>query len=117
MRFVPRSIALALLAVACSSTDDAPTSNPAAEKACADYADVTAKAAQRCGSNYQAEYDAFIKSAANGSCTNIIKVRSEPDLRGRCFPFLQNISCNDLKAIVNDPDKLDASCKDQLVRK
>jgi hypothetical protein len=58
-----------------------------------------------------------VKSAANGSCANILRVRSEPDLRGRCFPFLQNISCNDLKAIPTDANKLDASCKDQLVKK
>jgi hypothetical protein len=77
------------------------------QKACTDTADGVAKAAQRCGQDYQTNYDAFVQ--ALGGCDNVIAVRDEGSLRGTCLPSLQAISCADLLA-----GNLDASCRQQL---
>ena len=68
-----------------SSSDSGEGTTTGPVQACLDTADVFAKAVARCGGNYQANYDAFIESAAVGSCNNIIQVRDETSLRGDCF--------------------------------
>ena len=68
-----------------------------------------AKAAMRCGMDYQKNYDAFIQVAAKGNCSNILAVRDEAALRATCLPSFATISCADLAA-----GKIDATCKAQL---
>lgn len=92
--------------VGCSSARASVT-----EKACADTADAIAKAAQRCGEQYSASYDAFVATAAAGSCGNIVRARDELALRGTCFPALGAATCDDLRA-----GKIDVSCTAQLIR-
>jgi len=84
---------------------------PLTIKACEDAADAVAKAAQRCGQDYQASYDGFVQGAAGGSCSNVVSIRDETALRQTCLPSLSTVSCEDLMAV-----KLDASCKAQLQR-
>jgi hypothetical protein len=101
--------ALFVLAVgACASAKPAVS---ASEQACLDTADILAKAAQRCGQDYKANYDAFIANAAGGSCANISKVRDESSLRATCIPSIANIECSALLA-----GNIDASCRGQLLR-
>ena len=102
------------LAVACSSTktgsgSGAPATGP--EKACLDTVEGIARAAERCGQSYQANYDAGLKSAAGGDCKNVIGIRDEAALRQTCLPSLQTVPCPDLLA-----GKVDASCGKQLQR-
>jgi hypothetical protein len=85
--------------------DDAET------QACLDTADAVAGAAERCGGDYQANYDAFIDGAAEGDCSNIVEVRDAGELYDECFPSLEAIACEDLLA-----GDLDASCREQLLR-
>jgi len=99
-----------LVAAACSST----TSNGGStatgpQKACEDTAAAVAKAAQRCGADYQMSYDQFTN--AIGGCANIVQVRDEASLRSTCIPSLSTISCTDFMN-----GNLDASCKSQLLK-
>jgi hypothetical protein len=80
-------------------------------KACEDTADAVAKAAQRCGQDYQANYKAFIQAGAGGNCSNVVSIRDETELRQSCLPSLATISCEDLLAA-----KISASCNAQLQR-
>ena len=115
----PSSLLLAVivacgLAMACSSTKTgsgggAPATGP--EKACLDTVEGIARAAERCGQNYQANYDAGLKGAAGGDCKKIIGIRDEAALRQTCLPSLQTVPCPDLLA-----GKIDASCGKQLQR-
>jgi hypothetical protein len=108
MTLRPRSAFFLVLAScigACSSSSSSSLTQTREAQACLDAADVVARAAQRCGQDYKANYDAFVQSAANGNCANIIKVRDETSLRQACFPSLVTVSCEDLKA-----GRLDASC-------
>jgi hypothetical protein len=97
-------LTVSLAAFACGSASPS-------EKACTDLAEVTAKAAQRCGQDYKQNYDVFVSVAAGGSCANVKKVRDETALRSVCIPSLTNISCAALLA-----GKIDASCAGQLLR-
>lgn len=66
------AFAAPLAATACSSSsgdDGAPT---ASETACLDTVEALARTAERCGGDYKSNYDAILKSAANGSCKNVI---------------------------------------------
>jgi hypothetical protein len=98
------ALSLASVSTACSGTEPP-------EQACLDTADAVGKAAQRCGLDYQKNYDAFVQTAAGGDCENVVRVRDENALRSTCFTSLQSVSCEDLKAA-----KLDASCQAQLAR-
>jgi hypothetical protein len=103
------AVTAALTAAACSTTSSAgSTSGP--QQACLDTADAVGKAALRCGGDYTANYNAFIKCTANGDCANITQVRDEPSLRDTCLPKFQTIQCPDLTS-----GNLDASCKGQLL--
>jgi hypothetical protein len=106
-----RSALLAMLVAGCGSDNQAPApSGPV--KACQDMAYAVAKAAQRaCGQDYQANYDAFVQTAANGSCQNIISVRDEAGLRSVCLPWLSTATCAQLAATTLFP----AECKTQLL--
>ncbi|HWL88112.1 MAG TPA: hypothetical protein VNO21_20055 [Polyangiaceae bacterium] len=92
-----------------SGGNNGTTSDP--EKACLDTANVVATAAQRCGEDYQANYDAFLQAGAGGSCANIIQVRDETALRQTCLPWIQSAACSDLLGGNYDP-----SCVAQLLR-
>jgi hypothetical protein len=107
------ALALASVVVACSSTSSGSGggASAASEKACLDTIDALARAAERCGGNYQANYDAALKNAADGDCKKVVSIRDEAALRGTCFTSLQAISCPDFMAA-----KLDATCKAQLQR-
>src|SRR5262245_34410450 len=72
-----------------SGASDGPT------QACLDTADAVAKAAQRCGQDYKANYDAFIQTGAGGQCSNIVQIRDEPTLRNTCLPSMIKIPCPD----------------------
>lgn len=102
-----------LLVGACSgtSTGTGGTASSGSEQACSDAADAVAKAAARCGQDYQKNYDAFVASGAGGSCAKVTAIRDEPALRTVCIPSMSTISCTELLA-----GKVDASCKGQLVR-
>ena len=102
--------ALTIGALGCSSSDSSSSTGP--EQACLDTADTVGKAAQRCGLDYQANYNAFIQSGAAGSCANIVQVRDEASLRGSCFSWFRTASCTDLTS----PDGFDPSCRGQLLR-
>lgn len=65
-------------------------------KACADTAAAYATAAQRCGSDYEAERKAFIRDLAGGDC-DAVSIRNESELRSQCIPSFSRISCADLK--------------------
>jgi hypothetical protein len=82
------------------------------EKACLDMADVVAKASQRCGGDYKANYDAFIDAAAGGDCGNIKDVRDVDALYDECFPYIESVSCIDLV----DASSYPAACVSQLYR-
>ena len=108
------TIALGAFIVACSSSKsggEGTVTGPA--KACEDTADALASSAQRCGLDYQANYDAFVDGAAGGSCSNIIDIRDEGSLRAECIPFLRGLTCEQL----GDPNlALPPSCSQQLLR-
>jgi len=107
MKRAMRPVALAVLALAaCGSA-----SVTAPDKACADMAAAIARAAERCGEGYQANYDAFVQRAAKGSCANVVRVRDEATLRATCFKYLETVSCDDLRAA-----RLDPTCAEQLLR-
>jgi hypothetical protein len=99
------------LLIACSSSTGSGSSSGSASaaQACADTADAVAKAFQRCGQDYQASYDGFVKAATGGTCSNVVSIRDEASLRETCIPSLNNASCADLNA-----GKLDDSCRGQL---
>lgn len=79
-----------------------------ASQTCADTADAFAKAAQRCGSDYQASYNAFVGSF--GGCDKVVSIRDEASLRGTCLPSFSTITCADLTNAA-----IDATCKGQLL--
>jgi hypothetical protein len=109
---------MTLSLAACSSVttssggDGGSASGP--QQACLDTAKAVATAAQRCGQDYTANYNAFISSVAQGDCANIVQVRDETSLRGTCIPSFSTISCADLTAT---PAKLDPTCSAQLLHK
>ena len=100
-----------LLVLGCSD-DESSVSAPA--QACMDTADALADAAQRCGLDYQVNYDAFVDAVASGNCGNIIAVRDESSLRGVCIPTLRNLSCDDLNSSTL---ALPPECMQQLQRR
>jgi hypothetical protein len=99
---------------ACSEDDDSPTGgDSAASQACLEMADVVADAAVRaCAQPYQANYDAFIQSAAAGDCRNVKVIRDEDDLRNVCLPWFATATCAQLEAASGIP----AECSSQLLR-
>lgn len=106
------------LSVACSSTTTGSGTDGGAgaaatgpEKACLDTIEALARAGERCGGDYKANYDAGLQSAAGGDCKKVIGVRDEASLRGTCIPSLKTAPCADLTA-----GKVDASCGKQLQR-
>lgn len=96
---------------ACSSSTSGGGGNAAAAKACRDTADAAARAAERCGGNYQQSYDSFVQQAAAGDCDKVIGIRDEASLRGTCIPSFMTITCAEFMAAM-----IDASCSKQLQR-
>lgn len=103
---VPLFVAFGFAALGCSSTSESSGGNEV--DACNDHADAVAKAAKRCGQDYEANRQAFIKNAAMGDCANIT-VREMKQLRNTCIPSFDEIECSDLRAGKND-----SSCASQL---
>jgi hypothetical protein len=113
---------LALLgsALACGCTfgpkpsEDTPV-DPATEaaQACEDTADAVASSAERCGYDYQTNYDLFVEGAGAVDCSDFTSVRDIDALYDDCIPFLSSLSC----AQIDDPAlQLPASCKSQLLK-
>lgn len=80
--------------------------------ACLDMADTVARAAERCGQDYQSNYDGFIEAAADGDCDNITLVRDAAELYDECIPWFCTAACDAL----TDADQLPDGCREQLVR-
>lgn len=92
-------LTLLLTTLACSSKS-------AAEQACFDTGEAVAKAAERCGQSYDANYDEFTKD-----CDRTERVRDEDALRTQCLPWFETVDCNTLLG-----GNLDPSCEGQLQR-
>jgi hypothetical protein len=60
---------------------------------------------------YQASYDSFVQTAAEGSCGNIKTVRDSASLYDNCLPAVQTLPCDDVLA-----GNLPAACQKQLIR-
>jgi len=74
-------------------------------------ADAVAKAAERCNlGSYQENHDAFISTAAQGDCNNIVSLRDEPSLYDKFMPSFSTMSCADLQTGTLDP-----TCSKQLM--
>ncbi len=102
-----------LVLSACSEDDTSSRVDSAASQACLEMADVVANAAVRaCAQPYQANYDAFIQSAAAGDCRNVKLIRDEAALRNVCLPWFDTATCAQLSAVSTVP----AECKSQLLR-
>ena len=98
--------ALAALLPACGSASEA-------EQACEDLADALADGAQRCGFDYDANYDAVVEVAAGGDCGNIKQIRDKASFYDDCIPFVRKLTCEQLH---DSSLQLPASCNAQLVR-
>jgi hypothetical protein len=105
------ALAFALVAAACSSWDTGTEPGNGAELACLDTIEAFARAAERCGDDYKATYDALLQRNANGDCKNVRTIRDEAALRKTCLPFTKTQSCDDRRNGVIDP-----SCAEQLQR-
>jgi hypothetical protein len=104
---------LVMFAAGCGSDNDDNDDTSGPEEACLDTADAIAGSAQRCGFDYQANFDAFVDAVANGDCANILAVRDSGLLYGSCIPVLKGLSCEE----VNDPNlMLPDACNGQLLR-
>lgn len=113
---VAKRLGCALVAfwvAACSSDSGGGGGNAEAAKACQDVADAVARAAQRCGQDYQTNYDAFVDTAANGSCSNVVQVRDEQALYGVCIPFFDTVECSEL---LGPSPQFPPECQSQLLR-
>ncbi len=104
---------VALSGSACSSSSGGDGDGSAPVQACKDTAHAWASSAERCGKDYQVNYDVFVTNAANGSCDNIIQVRDSQALYDVCIPFLANLTCTQME----DPNlSLPPECQSQLIR-
>ncbi len=102
---IPWITAAMILGASCG--DD--PSGPEAE-ACFALAHAAAQAAERCGEDYQQNYDAFIHTATGGGdCGDVRSVRDSDALYNECIPSLHTIECSDLYSA-----NLDSSCYSQL---
>lgn len=97
--------------LACSGSDD--DGNSGAARACRDTADAVAKAAQRCGQDYQTNYEAFEDAAAAGSCSNVKQIRDESALYDVFIPYFETIECSEL---LGPSPTFPAECQSQLLR-
>jgi hypothetical protein len=76
-----------------------------------DMAGAIAGSAQRCGFDYQVNYDAFVDAAAGGDCANITFVRDLDALYDECVPFMKGLTCEQ----IDDPAlAFPAACQQQL---
>lgn len=108
-QFLPVVVLNGLVTSGCGDDGGSGAKSPAAQ-ACEDTADAVAKAAERCGGSYQANYDAFVQAAVGGNCNNTVSVRDRAALYDTCIPSFATISCADLTA-----GNIDATCRDQLL--
>jgi hypothetical protein len=102
-----RSVVLFLL-VACGGEEMVPEP----EQACEDTADVVAEKARDCGLNSSEVRRGFVSGATGGqSCSVIVRVRDEAELRDVCFPALRALSCDNFAN-----GEIPESCRNQLLR-
>lgn len=105
------TVLAASAALRCSSWDTGSPAGDEAEKACVDTIEAQARAAERCGRDYLASRDLFLRRDANGDCKNIRAIRDEASLRKTCLPFFASVTCDDLASGKSDP-----TCARQLQR-
>jgi hypothetical protein len=99
------SLAAVLLLGACVDVESAP-------EACRDLAATLAqRASTECGEDYDTVYDEFVRTAADGDCSNIVAIRDRDELYDECIPQLESAECPDLEA-----GELPPSCSAQLIR-
>jgi hypothetical protein len=99
------SLAGVLLLGACVDVESAP-------EACRDLAATLAqRASTECGEDYDTVYDGFVRTAADGDCSNIVAIRDRDELYDECIPQLETAECSDLEAGALPP-----ACSAQLIR-
>jgi hypothetical protein len=84
---------------------------PSPEQACDDVADAFAKSVSRCGPTYDAAKASFIVAAVQGDCANTVAIRDAKSLYDTCIPFLDRLTCVDIKA---PTFSLPSTCSAQL---
>lgn len=100
-----------LLAAGCGgSSSQSSNSPPSPPQACEDTANAVAEYGQRCGQDYTTNYNAFVNSAANGDCNNIVAIRDEHQLYSDCIPTFKTLACPSATSTPAIP----ASCSGQL---
>lgn len=96
---------LAALSSGCGGSD--------AEQACVDFADALATSGERCGFDYETNFDAAVDSAAGGDCENIDSVRDLDAFESVCLPYIRQLTCEQLN---NSAPDLPDACLMQLRR-
>ncbi len=96
---------------ACSSWETGTPTGREGERACLDTVEALARAAERCGLEYQRAYDRALADVAAGDCKNVATIRDESQLRSVCLPALSTEDCRKVEANDHDP-----SCSKQLQR-
>ena len=110
-RLVLRAAPAVLLASACSSMNTGTDPDSRAELACIDTVEALARAAERCGAEYQRTHDMVLRDVANGDCKNVKAIRDEALLRSVCLATLRTDPCTQVLAGQHDP-----ACSAQLQR-
>lgn len=96
---------LAALTAGCGNTEP--------EQACLDFADALASAGERCGFDYETNFDDTVDRVAGGDCSDIESVRDLDSFDSVCLPFIRQMTCAQL--IQREPELPDA-CLAQLRR-
>jgi hypothetical protein len=102
---------LAALGVLAALTSGCGNSDP--EQACLDFADALATSGERCGFDYETNFDEAVNSAAGGDCENIDSVRDLDAFESVCLPYIRQLTCAEL---INSSPNLPDACLDQLRR-
>lgn len=109
---IGRAVCVAvLMTAACSSWNTGTPADREGERACLDTVEALARAAERCGLEYQRSYDRALADVAAGDCKNVTTIRDEAQLRSVCLPSLTTEDCRKVEANDHDP-----SCSKQLQR-
>lgn len=81
---------------------------------CLDYAEVVAAACERCGRDYQANYEAFLKNITPaGDCSDTTFVKDVRAFYEECIPWFQASDCETNAG----PSYVEESCSDQIIWK
>lgn len=90
-----------------------------ANAACVAMAEAYAEADSRskilggCGADEDDSKKAFVASLG---CSNVVSVKNDAGLRGKCLPAIEKLKCDDLKGTAALSTKLPAECKEPFVR-